>query len=85
MSQSIGFVGNIADPDGASSIARRSPMKELPEVMNMEIMKRLMTAEDRKETVIEDDEPDPSDIGDWQYKDLLESQYMRQLEDKRKE
>lgn len=51
----------------------------------MEIMKRLMTAEDRKEAVIEDDEPDLSDIGDWQYKDLLESQYMRQLEDKRKE
>lgn len=53
---------------------------ELTEVSNMEMMKCLLTAGNEKEAVVEDNEPDPNDIADWQYKDWLENQYLQELE-----
>ena len=71
MSQLIGFVGNIADPVGASSIGRRSPPKrEFKEVTNMEIMEELLN-EKGKEAVMDDD-AEPSDMADRAYKEWLE-------------
>lgn len=52
----------------------------------MESMNSLLAEENEKEAVAvaDVDEPDPSDIADWQYKDWIETQYMRELENERK-
>jgi hypothetical protein len=50
----------------------------------MEKMNSLLTEENKKEAVAVDYEPDPDDIADWQYKDWLETQFMRELEDELK-
>ena len=50
----------------------------------MEIMEELIKGENEAEAIIEGEEPDPSDIGDRQYKEWLESQYLKELENSRK-
>jgi hypothetical protein len=77
----IGFVGNIADTGGASSIGRRSPTKmERKEVTNMEIMEELIN-EKGKEAVMVDDDFDPLDIADNAYKEWLEERYLKEWKD----
>jgi hypothetical protein len=61
---------------------RRSPTKvELPEVMNMETMEELLN-EKKKEAVMDDD-AEPADIADRQYKEWLESRFMKEWENGR--
>ena len=56
---------------------------ELQEVSKMEIDGGRLPEENIKKPVFENDEPDPSGLADWQYKDWLETQYLRELEDER--
>ena len=52
----------------------------------MKSLNSLLSEENEYEAVAvaDGDEPDPNDIADWQYKDWLETQYMRELENERK-
>lgn len=56
---------------------------ELQEVSNMETMESVLVDGSKEETVVIDEEPDPNDVGDWQYRYLLETQYMRELKEQK--
>lgn len=49
----------------------------------METMESVLVDGSKEETVVIDEEPDPNDVGDWQYRYLLETQYMRELKEQK--
>lgn len=55
------------------------------EVSSMEIVRQILTEEHENEAVIEQVEPDPSDIADRQYKEWLENRYLKELENEQKQ
>ena len=52
---------------------------------SVEIVRQILTEEHDNEAVIEQVEPDPSDIADRQYKEWLENRYLKELENEQKQ
>jgi len=50
----------------------------------MESEQNTMTEGNKLEVAMEREEPDPYELGDWQYKEWLENQYLKELESERK-